>query len=84
MENEIRSSVKALLDAIKCSDGQAVALEMERLDGVLERGRETLHPQLAHFLQNRSYAKALMFLGGENDIPVGVCGGRAAKSGGAR
>ncbi len=80
MENEIRLSVKTLLDAIKCSDGQAVAAEMERLDGMLERGRGTLHPQLTHFLQNRSYAKALMFLGGESDIPVGVCGGRAGRN----
>ena len=38
-------------------------MEMERLDGFLERGRSTLHPQLVHFLQNRSYAKAVMFLG---------------------
>ena len=41
----------------------------------LERGRGALHPQLIHFLQNRSYAKAVMFLGGETDIPVGACGG---------
>jgi hypothetical protein len=41
------------------------------------QGREVLHPQLVHFLENRSYAKALMFLGGASDIPVGVCGGRA-------
>ena len=27
-----------------------------------------------------SYAKALMFLGGESDIPVGICGGRAGKA----
>ena len=39
----------------------------------------TLHPQLLHFLERRSYAKAAMFLGGAEDIPVGVCGGRAAR-----
>mgnify|MGYP001193064036 CR=1 FL=1 len=79
MENEIKASVSALLEAIKAAEGQRVAGEMERLDGMLERGRGTLHPQLVHFLQNRSYAKALMFLGGESDIPVGVCGGRAGR-----
>jgi hypothetical protein len=31
-------------------------------------------------LENRSYAKALMFLGGETDIPAGVCGGGRARS----
>jgi hypothetical protein len=45
----------------------------------LERGRPGLHPQLAHFLENRSYAKALMFLGGDTDIPVGICGGKAKR-----
>ena len=80
MEIEIKQSVGALLDAVKTSDGQRVAAEMERLDAMLERGRGTLHPQLVHFLQNRSYAKALMFLGGESDIPVGVCGGRAGQA----
>jgi hypothetical protein len=53
---------------------------MDRLDGFLEAGRGSLHPQLVHFLQNRSYAKALMFLGGEKDIPVGACGGRAGRA----
>lgn len=79
METQIKSSLMALLSAIKTGDGQTVADEMTRLDEYLERGRPGLHPQLIHFLENRSYAKALMFLGGETDIPVGVCGGRAGK-----
>jgi hypothetical protein len=49
------------------------------------RGRASgeLHPQLVHFLENRSYAKAVMFLGGQTDIPVGACGGRAGRGAGA-
>lgn len=80
METQIKESLTALLAGIKAADGQTVAAEMEKLDGFLARGRGELHPQLVHFLQNRSYAKAVMFLGGESDIPVGVCGGRAGKS----
>lgn len=79
MENEIKHSLQTLLDAIKASNGQSIADEMAKLDDYLERGRAGLHPQLAHFLENRSYAKALLFLGGASDIPVGVCGGRAGK-----
>ena len=60
--------------------GQAIAGEMAKLDEFLLQGRAGLHPQLAHFLENRSYAKALMFLGGETDIPVGACGGKAKRS----
>jgi len=84
METQIKAALTALLAAIKAGEGQGVAEEMARLDGFLEQGRLTLHPQLVHFLAQRSYAKALMFLGGETDIPVGVCGGgRTGKSAGA-
>lgn len=79
METQIKASLTALMSAIKMADGQVIADEMGRLDGYLVQGRATLHPQLAHFLENRSYPKALMFLGGESDIPVGVCGGRAER-----
>lgn len=79
MESQIKESLILLLAAIKASDGQAIADQMARLDEFLERGRPGLHPQLVHFLENRSYAKALMLLGGESDIPAGVCGGRAGK-----
>ncbi|HTO03165.1 MAG TPA: hypothetical protein VL069_05650, partial [Opitutus sp.] len=65
METEIKHALTTLLDAIKSADGQAVAAQMEKLDELLEKGRPRLHPQLIHFLQNRSYAKAVMFLGGE-------------------
>jgi hypothetical protein len=79
MELQIKQALAALLDGIKRSDGQVIATEMARLDDFLERGRAGLHPQLTHFLERRSYAKALMFLGGASDIPVGACGGRPAK-----
>ena len=80
MEIQIKDSIVALLAAIKTANGQVIADEMAKLDEFLARGSAGLHPQLVHFLQNRSYAKALMFLGGESDIPVGICGGRAGKA----
>jgi hypothetical protein len=80
MEAQIKDSLINLLAAIKASNGQIIADEMTRLDGFLEQGRSSLHPQLVHFLERRSYAKAVMFLGGESDIPVGICGGRAGPS----
>ena len=79
METEIKESLIALLAGIKAADGQVVADEMAKLDDYLDRGRAGLHPQLVHFLQNRSYAKAVMFLGGDSNIPVGVCGGKAGR-----
>ena len=75
LETEIKASLIALLAGIKSSHGGVIASEMVKLDDFLEAGRTTLHPQLVHFLQNRSYPKALMFLGGETNIPAGTCGG---------
>ena len=85
METQIKASLISLFAGIKAADGQVIADEMARLDDTLARERAGLHPQLVHFLENRSYAKALMFLGGETNIPVGACGGRAgaAKNAGA-
>lgn len=78
METQIKESLIALLAGIKAADGPVIAAEMVKLDDFLAQGRATgLHPQLLHFLENRSYAKALMYLGGETNIPVGRCGGRA-------
>ena len=73
MENEIKVALESLLGAIKNADGQLIAKDMERLDDLLARGRKTLHPQLVHFLGNRSYAKALMYLQGDANIPAGGC-----------
>lgn len=80
METQIKESLISLLAAIKAADGHTIAEQMVKLDDYLERGRAGLHPQLVHFLANRSYAKALMYLGGESNIPVGVCGGRAGQA----
>jgi hypothetical protein len=77
MEERIKESLKSLMDGIKRADGRVISARMAELDSYLEQGRGKLHPQLIHFLERRSYPKALMFLGGESDIPVGVCGGRA-------
>ncbi len=73
METEIKQSLIALLDAINRADGQVVAHEVARLDELASQGRTAIHPQLGHFLQQRSYAKALVFL--EGDTPAsGICG----------
>jgi hypothetical protein len=77
MEEHIKQSLISLMDGIKRADGAVISLQMAALDGYAAEGRGRLHPQLLHFLERRSYPKALLFLGGEPDIPVGACGGKA-------
>jgi hypothetical protein len=76
VEERIKESLIALMEGIKRSDGEAIGREMGRLEALLGEGRGTLHPQLIHFLERRSYPKALLFLGGDAAIPAGSCGGR--------
>ncbi len=92
MVPQIKESLISLMDAIKRSDGAVVAAEMARLDGYLDSGRAAggLHPQLEHFLEKRSYAKALAFLGEQQALlrqgfagragnPPGGCDANAVK-----
>ncbi len=83
VETQIKESLISLFAAIKAVDGQAIVDAMARLDECLERGRAGLHPKLVHFLENRSYAKALKFLGGGTDVPVVACDGRSGTTAGA-
>lgn len=80
METPIRDSLVRLLAAIKAADGQTIAEETARLDDAVARGRAGLHPQLVHFLENRSYAKALRFLGGEAGLAAGLGGAEAGRN----
>jgi hypothetical protein len=80
METQIKDALAALLAAINAADGPAITDGLTRLDGLLAGApRGALHPQLAHFLERRSYAKALAFLDGGGpggQTPPGGCGGR--------
>jgi hypothetical protein len=76
MNADIKQSLISLLAAIKRSDGPVVGRAMARLDGWAAASGGELPPQLVHFLERRSYAKALAFLDGEEDIPAGRCGPR--------
>lgn len=76
MEQQIKESLIALMDGIKRADAAAISQGTRTLDALLEQARARLHPQLVHFLEQRSYQKAIMFLGGHAAIPAGSCGRR--------
>jgi hypothetical protein len=59
---QIKASLIRLLDAIKRSDGPQVSAEMDALERLAQEHRGELSPRLAHFIDRRSYAKALAYL----------------------
>ena len=75
-EAQIKEALIALLDGIKKADASVISIQMAALDDVAERQRGVLPPQLLHFLERRSYAKALQYLGGGDPLVPGTCAPR--------
>lgn len=76
IETQIKESLQTLKDAIAAADADLIKRSMGDIDETLSTHRREIHPQLKHFLKNRSYMKALAFLNEEKDIPKGKCAGR--------
>lgn len=80
-ETEIKEALMRFNAAIKNSDGAALSAALNEVEALLGAHRGALHPQLQHFLEGRSYAKALAWLGAADELgakpssPQGGCGG---------
>lgn len=82
VEAKIKAALIQLHAGIKNSDGAVVSSALNQIETAFDAHRNELHPQLAHFLAGRSYAKALAYLGGGGEhsakpaSPPGGCGER--------
>ncbi len=80
-ETYIKAALIRLHAGIKSSDGVVISAALNDIETLLAVHQAALHPQLVHFLTGRSYAKALAYLGGGNELtskpasPPGGCGG---------
>ena len=69
MIHEIKESLLAIVSPNEKPD---LVVALRKLDEcVQERGNE-MNPRLRHFLENRSYEKALLWIDGEKP-PKGIC-----------
>ena len=66
---EIHAALMAVTKSIKEANGTATVEALDRIERFLTGHRMALHPQFAHFLERRSYAKALAWL--ESGNPAG-------------
>jgi hypothetical protein len=73
LQSEIRECLLSLVESMSTANGAAMIAGMERLDRFVSADGASLPPRLMHFLENRSYAKALDFLGGSGEVPRGSC-----------
>lgn len=82
-ETKIKEALIQLHVGIKNSDGPAISAALIQIEALQLAHGASLHPQLQHFLAGRSYAKALAYLGGGEELdakpssPLGGCGGRS-------
>ena len=80
-EVKIKDALIRFNGAIKNSDGAALSAALNEVEALLRAHRAELDPQLVHFLEGRSYAKALTWLGAGSELaarpasPPGGCGG---------
>jgi hypothetical protein len=83
-ESQIKAALIRFNKAITNSDGAGLSLALNEVEALLARDRATLDPQLVHFLEGRSYAKAIAWLGAGEELtarpssPPGGC--QASKS----
>lgn len=81
VDTKIKAALIRFSGAIKSADGAALSAALTEIETVLGAHREELHPQLRHYLEGRSYAKALAWLGVEDPqaarpaSPPGGCQG---------
>jgi len=68
---EIQAALMAVTKSIKEANGVATAEALDRIERFLTDHRIELHPQFAHFLERRSYAKALAWLESGNPTARG-------------
>ena len=67
----IRESLRTIVSSGKAGQGDLI-LALKQLDDILEEKGADLDARLRHFLQNRSYEKALLWIEGETP-PKGIC-----------
>ncbi len=82
-ERKIKAALIQLHIGIKDSDGPVISAALTKIEALHSAHRAELPPRLEHFLSGRSYAKALAYLGGGDQLtakPESPPGGCAPKS----
>ena len=68
----MKNYLKIITNPIGAPKGSLIQA-LQKLDDILKDSANDLHPRLRHFLENRSYEKALIWIDG-NEPEKGICG----------
>lgn len=84
IEAKIKAALIRFNAAITNSDGPGLSAALNEVEALLASNRAALDPQLVHFLDGRSYAKAMAWLGAGEELasrpssPPGGCRGNTS------
>ena len=70
---QVHITLQALMTAIDNREGESIAAHLRQLDELGQELGSEAPPMLRHYLEKRSYTKALDFLEGRNEAAAPNC-----------
>ena len=70
---QVHTTLQALMTAIDNGEGESIATHLRRLDELGQELGQEAPPMLRHYLDKRSYAKALNLLEGRDEAAAPNC-----------
>ena len=70
---QVHATLQALMTAIDNGEGESIATHLRRLDELGQELGKEAPPMLRHYLDKRSYAKALNLLEGRDEAAAPNC-----------
>ena len=71
--DQLHATLQALMTAIDNREGESIAEHLRQLDELSQGLGKEAPPMLRHYLEKRSYAKALDFLEGRDEAAAPNC-----------
>ena len=71
--DQLHTELQALMTAIDNREGEAIAVHLRQLDELGQELGNEAPPMLRHYLEKRSYTKALDFLAGRDEAAAPNC-----------
>ena len=71
--DQLHTTLQALMTAIDNREGESIAVHLRQLDELGQELGEDTPPMLRHYLEKRSYTKALDFLEGRDEAAAPNC-----------
>ena len=73
LQDQLYSTLKEMMKAIDKGEGEAIVASLGRIDEIGQRLGADAPPMLRHYIEKRSYSKALDFLEGRDESPAPNC-----------